>query len=144
MPIELIPLCKAEAVLAPPMPVRDPYGSTLLIFEVESISVEGERIRAELAGQASADWMRLSPDMIGTLDVRVTLKTHDGALIYGEYRGRVNTVEGDPDVSAVVFAAPLFSTSDARYEWLNRIQVIAKGLVSADSRRLNYEMYEVR
>lgn len=143
MPIELIPLCKAEVVLAPPIPVPSGPEGTLLIYEVERIDVEGERVRASLGGQASADWLRLSPDMIGTLDVRVTLKTDDGAFIYGAYRGRVIPNADEPSVSAIVYAAPLFSTGDARYEWLNRIQVIAKGLVSGDGRRLSYEMYEV-
>lgn len=144
MPIELIPLCTAEAVLAPPLAIPGTPEGTLLIYEVESIEVEGERVRASLGGQASADWLRLSPEMIGTLDVRVTLKTDDGALIYGAYKGRVIRVADDPSVSAIVYAAPLFSTGDARYQWLNSIQVIAKGLVSPDGRRLSYEMYEVR
>lgn len=144
MPIELIPLCTAEAVLAPPLAIPGTPEGTLLIYEVESIEVEGERVRASLGGQASADWLRLSPEMIGTLDVRVTLKTDDGALIYGAYKGRVVAVTDDPSVSAIVYAAPLFSTGDARYQWLNLIQVIAKGLVSPDGRRLSYEMYEVR
>lgn len=144
MPIELIPLCNAEAILAPPLLIPGTPEGTLLIYEVESINVDGERIRASLGGQASADWLRLSPEMIGTLDVRVTLKTEDGALIYGAYKGRVLPVADDPVISAIVYAAPLFSTGDSRYAWLNTIQVIAKGLVSPDGRRLNYEMYEVR
>lgn len=144
MAIDLVPLCTAEVWLATPIPLIGTPEGNLLIYEVEKIEIEGDRIRARMAGKASADWMQLSQEMVGTLDVRVTLESHDGALIYGTYRGRANLIDSDSTRSAVVYAAPLFSTGDSRYGWLNRIQVIAKGLVSPDGRRLSYEMYEVR
>lgn len=141
MGIELIPLCTASVGLAPPIILPATPEGTLMIFEVESARVEGERICASLRGRAAADWLRTSPDGAGTLDVRITLETDDGALIYGAYRGRVDLSR--PAGEGPVYAAPLFSTGDPRYLWLNKIQVLAKGEISEGGRRLDYEMFEV-
>ena len=42
-----------------------------------------------------------------------------------------------------VYAAPLFHTGDERYEWINRIQAVAKGRFESPS-TLVYEMFELR
>jgi Protein of unknown function (DUF3237) len=52
-----------------------------------------------------------------------------------------DTPTGGPD-RATVYSAPLFSTGDPRYAWLNKIQVVAKGTL--DGQTLTYEMAEVR
>ncbi|MFI4972541.1 MAG: hypothetical protein ACHP7H_07670 [Hyphomicrobiales bacterium] len=41
-------------------------------------------------------------------------------------------------------AAPLYDTADPRYAWLNKIQAVAKGVVTPDLRRLDYEIFELR
>lgn len=141
MGIDLVPLCEVAVGLAEPFLLPSTPEGTLMIFEVEWAQVRGERIEAELKGRASADWLRVTADGIGTLDVRVTFQTGDNALIFGAYKGRVDLTL--PAGEAPVYAAPLFSTGDPRYAWLNKIQVIAKGLISDGGRRLDYEMYEV-
>ena len=42
-----------------------------------------------------------------------------------------------------VYATPLFRTGDERYQWLTRIQAVAKGAFQPDG-TLVYEMYELR
>lgn len=133
MALELVPLCVATVSLAEPINVS----SSLLIGEVTAMNVEGERIKASLKGRAAADWLQISPSGFGTLDVKVTLETHDGALIHATYSGRLQFDTG------TVYAAPLFHTGDDRYAWLNRIQAVSKGTF-ADPQTLIYDMYELR
>lgn len=142
MPVELVHLCHATVNLAPPKLLPDTPDGTFLIVDVEDAVLSGERLEARMTGSAAADWMRISSKQVGTLDVRVTLETHDGALVYAAYRGRVDLGQGIG--AKPLYSAPLFFTGDPRYEWLNAIQAIAKGVVAADGRLLTYEMFEVR
>ena len=99
--------------------------------------MEGERLDATMHGNAAADWLKVSPDGYGTLDVKVTVKTGDGAIVHATYSGRLlfDTM--------TVYATPQFHTGDDRYGWLNRIQAVAKGNFT-EPNRLVYEMYELR
>ena len=85
------------------------------------------------------------------LDVRLTLKTHDGASIYMSYRGlrhgpaevmkRLNAGEA-VDPSLYYFRmTPIFETSDARYAWLNGIVSVATGRREASGPI--YQVFEV-
>jgi hypothetical protein len=133
MTIELVPLCTATVTLAPPEPVSP----SLTIAEVTALEAVGDRLRATLHGNAAADWLKTSPEGYGTLDVKVTLRTDDGALIHAAYYGRLQLD------TMTVYAAPQFHTGDERYLWINRIQAVAKGTFNDDA-QLVYEMYEVR
>ena len=81
--------------------------------------------------------MVIRPDGVLQLDVRLTLETDDGALIFMTYRGvrhgpddviaRLNGGE-DVDPSEYYFrTAPFFETSAGKYAWLNSIICIGKG-----------------
>ena len=140
MTIELVPLATIVVTLAEPMVLPDTPSGTRLIIEVTGVELTGERWRAHQKGAAAADWLILGPDGTGTLDVRATVGTDDGALIYAAYRGRVDLSAGPGE--APVYAAPLYETGDDRYRWLNKIQALAKGTV--DGRTLTFEVYEAR
>lgn len=133
MSLELIPLCTLTVSLAPTLNVSP----TLVIGEVTAARAEGERLNASLKGAAAADWLQVSPDGYGTLDVKVTLETDDGALIHATYSGRLQFD------TLTVYAAPLFHTGDDRYAWLNRIQAVSKGAFQPDG-TLIYEIFELR
>lgn len=133
MSLELVPLCTVTVSLAPTINVSP----SLVIGEVTGARVDGERLNASMKGSAAADWLRISPEGYGTLDVKITLETDDGAIVHATYTGRLLF-----DTMAV-YATPLFHTGDERYAWLNRIQAVAKGAFQADG-TLIYEMYELR
>ena len=133
MALELVPLCQVTVSLDAPITVSP----TLLIGEGRAATVEGERIRATMKGSAAADWLKVSPDGYGTLDVKITFETDDGAVVHATYSGRLQFDTG------TVFATPLFHTGDERYAWMNRIQAVAKGTFTAPG-TLVYEMYELR
>ena len=86
--------------------------------------------------------MTVGTDGTALMDVRLTLETEDGALIYVEYGGRRDFSQIYKGHDAPVYIAPRFETSDERYTWLNKIQAIGKGVAVGDSRV--YEIYEVR
>jgi hypothetical protein len=109
------------------------------IFEVESGALEGDRLRAKLKGVAAADWLVIGPDGTGTLDVRVLVETDDGALVFIQYNGRVDTSKG---LDAPVYSTPRFETGDKRYLWLNKIQAVGKGRFEGST--LTYELFELR
>ena len=133
MSLELVPLCTMTVELAPTINVSP----SLVIGEVTAARAEGERLNASQKGVAAADWLQISPDGYGTLDVKLTLETDDGAIVHATYAGRLLFE------TMTVYAAPLFHTGDERYAWLNRIQAVSKGTFQPDG-TLIYEIFELR
>ena len=140
MALELVPLARAVLTLAEPIMRPDTPSGTRVIFEIVASRWEGERLRAHQRGVAAADWLTVGPDGTGTLDVRMTLETHDGALLLVQYGGRVDSSRGFG--GGPVYSAPRFETGDERYGWLNRVQAIAKGEVAGNT--VTYDVFEVR
>ena len=138
-PLELVPLARMVAELAAPHILDGTPSGGRWIFEVTSGAIEGERINATLKGNSSADWLTVGADGTGTLDVRSLAETDDGALLFVQYNGRVDTTKG---FDAPVYSTPRFDTGDERYLWLNKIQVVGKGRMSGST--LTYELFELR
>jgi|HubBroStandDraft_1064217.scaffolds.fasta_scaffold50363_2 hypothetical protein len=132
--IELIPLCTIDVTLADPVVVGEGASGLRLIYEVVEAIAEGERLRGKMLGP-SADWVSVT-GAVASVDVRATLETHDGAIVFAQYRGRTD-ISGGP-----IYVAPLFETGDSRYAWLNAIQGVGKGVL--DGNRLRYEWFELR
>lgn len=99
-------------------------------------SFEGERLSGEVLGGGN-DWQSIRPDSCTKLDVRLVLKTSDGALIVMTYQvlrcgppavmqalDRGETV--DP-ASYYFRLSGLLETGAPQYDWLNRIFVIGIG-----------------
>ena len=69
------------------------------------------------------------------LDVRMLLRTDDGADVLMTYRG----VSADGGLT--VHAAPMFETGDERYTWLNVVQAVAIG--SSGRGEVTYVVYRL-
>ena len=138
MDIELVPLATARLTLGEMLFLPETPIGTRVVAEITDTVYDGERLKARQKGAAAADWATVSATGIATIDVRTTLETEDGALLFVSYRGRGNF--GDP--TAPVFVAPLFDTGDPRYAWLTQLQAVAKGRLQDGA--LVYEMYELR
>jgi hypothetical protein len=108
---------------------------------------EGPRVRGKVL-PGGGDWTLLRSDGVLELDLRVTLETDDGALIYMTSFG---VRHGPPDVlaalsrgeavdpSAYYFrTTPRFETSAPQYAFLNRLIAIASG-----DRRANGPTYTI-
>ena len=99
-------------------------------------SFEGARLRGTIL-PGGTDWIILRPDGALSLDVRLVLKTDDGALIAMTYKGlrhgpadviaRLN--KGEPvDPEKYYFrTAILFETASPKYDWINRVIGIGTG-----------------
>src|SRR5439155_2111895 len=140
MAIELVPIATATATLAPPIMLPNTPAGTRVIFEIVDYLWKGERFTARQKGAAAADWLLLGPDGTGTLDVRVTLETHDRAVVLVHYSGRVDGSKGLG--GAPVYAAVQVETGNGRYPWLNRVQAVAKGTLEGNV--VVYDVYELR
>ncbi|WP_279244493.1 DUF3237 domain-containing protein [Candidatus Litorirhabdus singularis] len=137
--IELHPLGVMKVQLSEPVVVGGGPKGTRMVIDVPSAELRGERINAELATGDAADWATVNEEMkLAALDVRLTLKTDDGAFIYVEYSGRMDMETG------LLAVAPTFETGAPQYSWLNRVQAVAAGAIDPESGMLIYTIYEAR
>ena len=95
---------------------------TRTIVQILGGRFEGPRVKATIQTPAG-DWITNRADGSYRLDVRLTLKTDDGALILVTYNGIGQTTNG----GASLRCAPLFETGDSRYTWLTRLQAVGVG-----------------
>ena len=100
---------------------KGPQG-TRTIVQVVGGRFEGPRVKASVQTPAG-DWITNREDGSYRLDVRLTLKTDDGALILVTYNGIGQTT----GAGASLRIAPLFETGDSRYVWLTRLQAVGVG-----------------
>jgi Protein of unknown function (DUF3237) len=102
---------------------------------------EGERLSGEVLDGGS-DWQTVPSDSAVTLDVRLILKTEDGALIGMTYRGirhgppeilaRVDRGEAVDPASYYFRTTPFFETAAPNYDWLNRVVAVGIGHRTAE------------
>lgn len=115
-----------------------PLGRRIL-FGSAGGSFQGPKLRGEVL-PGGGDWALFRPDGAMTLDVRLTLRTHDDALVFMTYGGRwivppelraditdpVKRYQMDP--ALYYFRTnPLFETGAPHYAWLNDIVCIGSG-----------------
>jgi hypothetical protein len=110
---------------------------TRTIAQIVGGRFEGPRLKATVQMPAG-DWITNRPDGSYRLDVRLTLKTDDGALILVTYNGIGQTT----NTGASVRAAPLFETGDSRYAWLTRLQAVAVGERTGST--VAYDVYALK
>ncbi len=96
----------------------------------------GDRLSGEVLDGGN-DWQDLRDDRSTTLDVRLALRTNDGALIAMTYRGvlhgpadvlaRIDKGEAVDPQSHYFRISPMFETASETHGWLNRIVAIGIG-----------------
>ena len=135
---------------AAPQPVGAAPGGNRLVVQVTDGTFEGDRLRGTVM-PGGTDWIIARPDGTLALDVRLVLKTDDGALIGMTYRGmrhgpeaviaRLNRGEAVDPSEYYFRTAMFFETGAEKYAWLNRLIAIATGDRKADGPQ--YEVFEV-
>jgi hypothetical protein len=104
---------------------------------LDSGAVTGPEINGKLLPDASADWQIVLPDGTALADIRYTLQTDSGALLYVQSRGvrhgnqevleRLGRGE-DVDASEYTFrTSTRIETSAVELEWLNKGVFISVG-----------------
>ncbi|NIO41349.1 MAG: DUF3237 family protein [Burkholderiales bacterium] len=145
------PLFDISLALHPPHDLGVTPLGTRRIVPVSGGMFTGERLKGVVLPNAGADWILMRRDGSVQLDVRLTLKTDDDALIFMTYRGiRHSSPEvaqqlarGEKvDPAAYYFrTCPVFETSYEKYEWLNNIICVAVGERLASE--VKYKVFEI-
>ena len=146
--MKLIELFTIRAQLGNTSMVGTAPSGTRAIAEVVGGSFEGERLKGEVL-TPGADWVVIG-DGYGELDVRLNLKTDDGASIYMHYTGvmeqnkAVQTALGGGAETrfgdSYFVTQPRFECGHKNYAWLNRVVAVAEGRALAGS--VEYRVYE--
>ena len=143
-------LCEIVGNLGDPQLIGETQYGTRVIVPVTGGTIQGPKINGE-ALPFGADWVLRRHDGAGELDVRVTVRTDDDALIYVRYRG-INTMK--PEVRARMQAGeevdpkeyyfrttPIFETGAPQYAWLNQIIAVGVGMVLPG--QVRYKVYQI-
>lgn len=131
------PLMTLRVSVAPAHDVGAVPHGTRRVATLTGGDFEGARLRGVVVPAASGDWLLLRADGVLELDLRATLRTHDGALIsmtsFGLRHGPPDVIaalgRGEPvDPSAYYFrTTPRFQTAHPAYAYLNRLVAVASG-----------------
>ena len=137
--------------LPPILELGDTPAGNRRIFTVSGGEFAGERVWGEVLPLASSDLFLVRKDGSSQQDVRLILRTDDGALILMTYRGvrhaspEVNAqiARGEPVAPSDYYlrTAPFFETSSSKYAWLNKIVRVAVGERLTDG--VKYEIFEI-
>lgn len=141
--MELVHFAKLKAK---PNPKPDFSGDTprgrRVVVGVQEGMLAGERINAAQRGDSAADWLTIGPDGTAIPDVRMALRTDDGAFLFMEYQGR-GDASGGMD-GATMYTVITFETADPRYAWLNHSLFVGKGSIDIAAGVVSYDVFEVR
>jgi hypothetical protein len=122
------PLMTLRLSTAPTQNVGAGPRGTRLTFPITGGSFEGDRLRGKVL-PGGGDWVLERPDGVLELDLRITLETDDGALIYMTFEGiRDDGAKGSPYFRTL----PRFETADPKYSFLNRLLAMGAGEIGAD------------
>lgn len=142
---------RLEATLDQPLDLGEgPHGHRRIVPLIGGTFTGGE-LRGKLLPGASADWQTVLPDGTALGDIRYTLQTDAGELLYVQSRGvRHGSAEvlarlgrgEDVDASEYTFrTSTQIETAARRLDWLNKGVFISVGGRQADG--VIYETYLV-
>lgn len=120
-------------------------------FYVSKGEVVGPKVQGKVR-PVGGDWLTIRSDGVVVLDVRATIETGDGALIYVTYQGLGDLGEDGYDrflrqdlpAAIQLRTAPRFHTAHPAYKWLNRVQCVAIGIVDMARLEVRYDIYALR
>jgi len=137
--------------LPPTLELGDTPAGNRRVFTVSGGEFSGDRLRGEILPQGSSDLLLVRTDGAYQQDVRLILRTDDGALILMTYRGvryaspevtaRIARGEPVPPSDYYLRTAPFFETSSPRYTWLNKIVSVGIGERQHDG--VTYDIFEI-
>jgi Protein of unknown function (DUF3237) len=142
---------RLQATLGQPLALGERPQGQRRIVPLTGGTFTGPELRGKLLPGASADWQTVLPDGTALGDIRYTLQTDAGALLYVQSRGvRHGSAEvlarlgrgDDVDASEYTFrTATQIEATAAGLDWLNKGVFISVGGRHADS--VIYETYLV-
>lgn len=120
-------------------------------FYIAGGAVTGQKISGRFL-PVGADWAIMRTDGVGVLDIRATIETNDGALVYVAYQGVIDAgkdgyqqfLEGNTPPTLPLRGAPRLMTSHPDYLWLNRLQCVNVGEADVANSTVAYDLYAIR
>ncbi len=147
-PVALELLAHAEAKL----PTVTVFGATpegvRMAFYIKEGRWSGPRINARYKSEGG-DWLLVRKDGVAIPDLRATLETEDGALLFYRLTGTVDlgpdgyarTLDRDLPQSASLSVVSTVSTSSEHWSWLNRLTLVGVGVVDLRKGHVQYDLY---
>jgi len=121
----LTPVYRLEATLGEPLDLGDGAQGHRRIVPLTGGSFTGPEITGRLLPRASADWQTVLPDGTALGDIRYTLETDDGALLYVQSR---SVRHGPAEVLARLADGEDVDPSEYTFRAATRIETTAPGL----------------
>jgi hypothetical protein len=120
-------------------------------YHITGGEVDGPKLRGKLR-PGGADFANMRRDGVGLLDIRATIETHDGAVIYVVGSGRAYTGEdayeralkGDLPPIIPTRAALYLATVHPDYLWVNRLQFIEIGEQVRARNEIHVDLYALK
>jgi hypothetical protein len=151
-PLQYEFLMQLTAELDPAQVIGDTPQGDRRIIPVIGGSFSGPQLKGQVLAGGGGDWLLFRKDGAAQLDVRTTLRTDDGALIYVSYRGvsvippdlRQRIMSGqDVDPAQYYFrTTPYFETASEKYSWLNKLVTVGVGKRTKTS--VVYSIYAIK
>jgi hypothetical protein len=145
----LVPLFHLDIDLGDPIITAGPFG-TQLTMHVVGGRFEGERLSGDVL-PGGGDWLTVDAENTWHVDVRAILAITGGPHVRVSYTGRIVLPEGGMErllvgeelaAEELYFrTAPTFTTEAGDFGWLNKIQALGVGSMSATAVR--YDVFEV-
>lgn len=145
-------VCSYKAFLDPDFEVIGPTPEGLRVnVYITGGEVTGPRLNGKIL-PVGGDWLIIRADGMGILNVRLTVETHDSALIYLSYQGVGDLgddgyqrfLDGNPPTQFPLRCAPRAITCHSNYLWLNRVQLLNVGEADLSVPQAAYDVYAVR
>jgi hypothetical protein len=145
-------LFRATLSVGAPQAVGATRTGELRIIPVTGGTIEGPALTGEVLPGTAADWLRVDPDGTAHMDVRLTIKTTEGHIVFMHYSGirtgkapvlaRLNAGEAVDPAEYYFRTAIRFETGAAPLAWLNRI--LAIGIGQRPPSGPTYDVYAVK
>ena len=150
LPFSLEYLCHFTIYLGgiPPETIGTTQEGIKVNWYVSSGKFAGPKLNGKVR-PVGGDWMTIRRDGVGKMDVRATLETTDGALIFINYLGYMEFGEEGYDnflkkkwpPTLPTRTSPRLITAHPQYLWVNRMQCIGIGRVHMAEPIYEYDLY---
>jgi hypothetical protein len=133
----------------------EPIGPTPDGLRINVYVTGGEARGAKIRGKfrpVGGDWFLIRPDGVALTNVRCTLETNDGALIYVTHMGISDLGVGAYEkalrgeaipAGAGIRSTPIFQTAHPAYQWLHRSHFLMVGQAFFEVPEVRCEVYVV-
>ena len=140
------------ATLAAPEIIGEVPEGIRLNFYVTGGEITGPKVFGKFR-PVGADWLTIRRDGVAVLDVKATVETNDGALLYITFPGVIDLGPNGyqdflngvmPSSGTALRTCPKVMTAHPNYLWLNRLLCVGVGQAFLERSEVAYDVYAVK